>query len=1106
MKEKEEINEKKEVINYFFDDKENKIEDVFDVSIKDLRYEKEEKDEYTLIKKENEIVLCKKDLFNKINPKIDNISMEYFKKEESNDCYYINKKKMREKKLKNLFELDKNNEDIKFDNQNEEKMDKLYKEVTMKHPRKLINGEFKKYSFFSWTGFFCSKKGQLCYKDEFTSLGFGISSYFKTLKLLILFFFIISCINIIGVVHYSKYKSEKSFLLKTTLGNTKTSNYSKIFVSFIDLMGNETVDLSMNCGNKSIGKFIFGIKIENMTIDEQYLGEESELRLPNSTNVKEYIEYYDLNKFSEKMSECFDKNKCTKEVNVNETFNGNNIYSYLLYYECIDTSLFPENTSKNELKSITQGITITTLILLFILYYFYKYSIFIDNFDYNSDKIFINNYTLVLKNLKFHADYYTKEINDLIEHLNKVIQKEQKNFIKDNEDDKFRNLNIFDISISTVNEQKIESINNIKKYKENIKNIKLDNDTLRKKFRNVYHKFIDSMSKFVEHEKNENEKYPLLKEDDNSEKVSINNNSLSEEQNSKIKYNNLEIREEKMNISSNIKELHLDSQKNHYIDIYITFKNPSIVKFIYNAYNKNKIQRFFIYLTCGCFKINHYYYKKQWLKFRYCNNAPNNIQWENCYISLCTKICKRLKSFFVSFLIIAITVTIIVYLKTFQNSMIISLAITQVVLIVNIISSILLSKLTKSERLSSLTKNISSNIKKIFWLNFLLSAIFINIKCKFTYKPLLEYSEVIQCSIMCIIFAIFTSHGSAIFFYCWALFKRYLDSKFTNGKTTKLNTKSKYDNLYTGDEFPIGQRYATILINLSICFIYGTYCPIIYFFFTLFLITTFIVDKFLIINYYKMPPYYDDFLSKKFKNFLILEIFLFFYGTIFQLSNPYLFNYYQNNSLLILEDEYFIYKLLNPISIIYNFIRKSADIPIATFYLSNLCFPYFIIFIVLFLIPMVLLEIFHLFLNNIQSYNKDFHNIDIGHIYSNNELKKYEKVKKLELFSLLINLNKKFEKKFKGYSELINNYKYVIDYIRDNISFKIKVLDHLDKNKKNKNSQLRRSGENKTTKFLAINENNMQEDGRLLLGDPSYNLALIPNYEIYSYIDLLFSN
>ena len=1121
MKDDWEMFEKNDIINDLYDHKTNKFEDEFKVLFKDSKFQKDEP--YTLINKENEIVLCKNELYNELKSGKYKITIEeFFKDEESDKCYYINKEKMSEEHLKNLFELDKNNEDIRIDNQNEEEMDKLYKKVIMKHPRKVINEkQFKKYSFFSWTGFFCFKKGQLCYKDEFISLGFGISSYFKTLKLFILFFFIISCINLIGVAHYSKYKYEQNSLLGTTLGNTKTANYTKMFVSKIDLINNETIELSMNCLNKSIGKFIFGIKIDDEIFDEQYLVEESELNLPNSTTVKEYISHYDLNKLSEKMNECFDINECTKEINVNETFDRFNNYSYLLYYECIDTSLFPENTSKNELKNITQGITITTLILLFILYYFYKYSIYADYYEYNRDKIFINNYTLVLRKLKFSNENYNKEISDLIKHFNNIISKD---FKKDDIDiaidsidlgdvginkkslfgNKNENLNVFDISISTVNEKKIESINNIKYLKDNIKNIKLNNDTISKKFKNSIHKSFDSISKFIKNEKNKSLENPLLDEDDNSEKNSDINNSLSEEQEEKIKNRTLKIKELIVNISSNIKRIHLETQKKNYIDIYITFRNPFISKFIYKAYHKSKIHRFFIYLTCRCFKIRKYYYKKQWLEFKYSNNAPNNIQWENCYISPKIKLKKRLSSYLVSFFIIIITVLIIVFLKGFQNSMIISMAITQVILLVNIISSILLAMLTKSERLSTLTKNISSNIKKIFWLNFLISAIFINIKCKFTYKPLFEYAEVIQCSIMCLIFATFTSHGSPIFFYCWALFKRFLDSKFTNGKTTKLNTKSEYENLYTGDEFPIGQRYATILINLSICFIYGTYCPIIYVFFTTFLITTFLVDKYLIINYYKKPPYYDNYLSKKFKNFFILEIFLFVYGTIFQLSNPYLFNYYQNDSLLTLEDEYKSYYIYNPISAIYKLIGKYSDVPITTFYLSNLIFPYLILFLILFIIPMILLEIFQLCVNKAQSHYKEFLNIDIGDTYGINELKKYYEVKKLELFSLLVNIKKNNEKKFEDYSDLINNYKYTIDYIRDNISFRIKQKNKI--NRKFISVELSGvSNNNENSNLLTINENNQKENDRLLIGDPSYNLTFIPNYELYYYFDLLYS-
>ena len=95
--------------------------------------------------------------------------------------------------------------------------------------------------------------------------------------------------------------------------------------------------------------------------------EESELILPGNIAVNGKLSNYELNKFSEIMNECFDINECTKDINVKEAFNQNHIYSYLLYYECIDTSLFPENTSKNELRNITHGITIVTLILLCFL-------------------------------------------------------------------------------------------------------------------------------------------------------------------------------------------------------------------------------------------------------------------------------------------------------------------------------------------------------------------------------------------------------------------------------------------------------------------------------------------------------------------------------------------------------------------------------------------------------------------------------------------------------------------------------------------------------------------------------------------------------------------
>ena len=83
----------------------------------------------------------------------------------------------------------------------------LYRETSLKHPRKILDGEIYRYPFCSWTGCFSCQKFPKLEKNEFQQLGLGISSYFKTIKLFIFFFFIISCINFIAVAHYLGYTS-----------------------------------------------------------------------------------------------------------------------------------------------------------------------------------------------------------------------------------------------------------------------------------------------------------------------------------------------------------------------------------------------------------------------------------------------------------------------------------------------------------------------------------------------------------------------------------------------------------------------------------------------------------------------------------------------------------------------------------------------------------------------------------------------------------------------------------------------------------------------------------------------------------------------------------
>ena len=149
-------------------------------------------DNYILLNQDEDLLLCKEEAIKEIKSKKDNNEeikiKELYKGEDNDSFFYINKKETKKNFLKNIIELDKENENSKvdiLDNKNKEEMEKIYKEIQLKHPRKIIDGKIRRYSFFSWSGFFC------CNKPEYLSLGQGYISYFNTIKFLIVLFFII---------------------------------------------------------------------------------------------------------------------------------------------------------------------------------------------------------------------------------------------------------------------------------------------------------------------------------------------------------------------------------------------------------------------------------------------------------------------------------------------------------------------------------------------------------------------------------------------------------------------------------------------------------------------------------------------------------------------------------------------------------------------------------------------------------------------------------------------------------------------------------------------------------------------------------------------------
>ena len=1154
-----------------------------EINLSIFNYNNNKLEKYKLLNGEEDLLLCKEEVLNEIKSKKENkeadikIKELYKEEEENNSIYYLNKNELKKKYLKIQENLNEDNEERNsiINNKNEQEMEKLYKESQLKHPRKINDGEIRKYTFFSWSGFFC------CNKRDYLDLGQAYITYFNTVKLLIIFFTILALIHI-GLMNFcSNFTSVFNFhddgLLKTTLGNTFYRYFNTTYFTFeknksyyydydYGYYNDYYYDLviTLDCGENILDEFI--VAIRHYEIDQDNLVKIQGGRIENEFFVKNNGTILDMDYIHRSLRRNFSRKYDEKKImkilsttdidirfyNYNHESKSNNYsekihylyknysenfiyyttyvcdydtrrckdyyyyydnYTDIFYYTCIPnntrTVSYKNNYYDYDLKDILKLTSFFSLIIIIIFYFVYKKGISRDKKEFQKNKIFINYYTLVLHKLKINSDDFEQEMNDLISFLNDILKNYKQLFtssdIKNKEE--ITDLNIFDISLSNVNENKIELFEKIQSLENKIDDIQNDNDTIKDKLKNNLRGFYQSMQDIIVN-KDADEKEEI-QDDSNKDKISPEfEEGYNMEKQIKLGQTKTLKNEIASKIITDIMELHKEYKLNNYVDIFITFRNQKIPIFIYDIYNRRKIVRFFYYLFCQGKKLKKYYYKNQWLNFNLAKENPSDIKWENFYISTKKKCGRRFLSILISFIFVILVTLIMIVLKIEENNLnsILVVILTQGI---SLGSSYILNKFTKYEKYNSKSKEIFSDIKKYYWLNLLVSiAIFFKEDNYFvmSYTDMENFYRLNRIIIINMFYSIFTSQLSPLFSYILNLLKRFLDSKFDNGKTTKLNDKIKYEKLYIGPDFPFEERYAKILVNLSICLYFGTNSPVIFFFFVLFLIATFLVDKYLMINYYKIPPFYGSIISKKITSYFFFTVFLYIYGLSYIISNPYFFNnkllerglrpdYYHDSDT----DDIFstINFIINPINLFYHFyceIKEYYYYGDMFFYNfnSDVLLIHFIIFLVVFVNPTTFLQKkltpkakFLSFLN--------ISTVEIGDIYSVEILQKYYEIKKLQLFNLIIDCDYK-NKNIDDYSHLINNYICALTYIKQNIDIK--------KNKQENIIEIQH--EFIEDDIVPLKQEDIVRGSHLqIAGDISYNQSFIPKYEIYNNFSLV---
>ena len=1006
-----------------------------------IKAEKVIKPGLVLVKTDQEAVVLhtKEPIENDSEPKE---LLQKLKSSDNPDMIYINMGDIEDQYLNGNLLGD--NEPIDHD---EKTMNKLMTDVALRHPCKIKDGRPVKYPLCINTGWFCGC--DTCKKSKMTELGIGMIVYFKIIKALIISFFIITLLNIPIIATYIKNKKDKKIngymdaLYKTTIGNIASTLYMcKPYEE------SSSLTLSMRCSNDMVIAQAVSFGVSANSDDEknnvlncfEYMAK-SEIILSNSqcNYINQINELMKANNCSNQQSCNFifdlSSNECTKPVSTGQFY-----FTYLCYEDKIETIFTNSKMRRSTFGYIVVGVDILTILIVIITMSLINIFKEENNDEFIKKRTFIRDFTLRLKDISIPKSEIRKEFNLLINHLISIAKFDDDNLdifsfepisLKHHpqyEDydkvisSKFqaKDFFVYDMVYPILTSAKLGAINHYNELQEEIADLKKEMNILHDTVTNNDNNMISE--KETPNEKDtENAPITVYKSSDTVLPVNntTNANRNNETEKERIKRENklTELQKEIDEKTKEMEETKIHIKENSDIkevnEIYITFRNYNIARYFAELYRKSKCQRCNIICCCQGEKIQHLYYKDQWLNLSFAKDEPSNIKWENITYSPCEKCLRSTFSVILAIIIIIITLIIILICKAFErdlsddfnsnidcdkiqateqdvineynspipltdkekyhtycfcynkmsenigdvsnvaisglpnqkpckkffNSYIkytsISIALVLAIPIINSIVVIVLKQLTKFEKNTTLSSDMSANMWKMFvvqFINTFILIIIVNTKIsalqvKFPNFPFFAgnyddidpswYNNVGATLLFSMILNVFTPHLTSLGFMWLTFIFRCCDSGCSHdGRITKKKTRKEYIKLYSGPTFDIDARYASILTYMFIVFIIGSGMPLLYCCFFVYILLTQIIDKIMILRYYKNPPRYDLTITNTFSNVLSLALFLHFFFAVWIYGHPsFLIDNLKENI------EYdFLDKIINRLCIYHNFI------------------------------------------------------------------------------------------------------------------------------------------------------------------------------------------